>query len=406
MGISATRNRYLDKETNVAVLDVSDLQDNQIYNAVEAGIDKGLEYAKEGEELLGKLNKSLDDLGSALESGLASAQSAVMDSFNEALDKLSSLEMPDMVKNIWNKLKELDFGGVKGFIKDLIGLGRAFLCNSLDFLKLLGLGITLTLNIFAGVIMSLLFGWFGRICKKESSQQVKSSSKIKKLEMISPGGVIKINAGSALGTFTKTVSDYAKSQVPISLKALKSPSDFIDTITGGNVKSAIKNLREAELKFKDKKTYQNAIQVALKDPTKSAGERKQLLQAQGDIRKLPLVSLERRTQKLTYEHMGDQMGAMAKAVVGFDMNTINKQTLSETERSLVAKMNQYKANVSGNGEIMSRPGAAGSYSNYDFKEVVPEFTPDEQALIDSKAGKSNSHRVHDLHPTTVAYIGA
>ena len=165
MAIAAVRFKFLDKETNISTKDFSALTDNQVYNSASEAVDSALAGLKEGESVLDSLSSSMSELKDMIESGLSSVSDAVKSALNSAIDAIGKLELPTMVKDIFNSLKELDLGGVKDFVSDLLKVGGSFLCNNLDFLKMFMLGFALNGNVIGGLLTALLMSWLDRICK-------------------------------------------------------------------------------------------------------------------------------------------------------------------------------------------------------------------------------------------------
>ena len=215
MAIAAERFKFLDKETNVATKEFTDLIDNQIYNVVTSTVDTALDAIKDAEGLLKKVSDSINELKDMVMSGLTAVTEAIKNALNAAIDAISKLELPGIIKDLFKTLKELDLGGVKDFIKELLHVGASFLCNNLDFLKMFMLGYALNGNIIAGLLTALLMSWLDRFCKGFSKEDVDTSSKTEKLEMLIPPKGVEMTPTNTFTNFTETYADFVKANKPI-----------------------------------------------------------------------------------------------------------------------------------------------------------------------------------------------
>lgn len=406
MAMSAQRFKFLDKETNLPTKEFTDLIDNQVYNTVTSTVDTALAEVQASDELLNSVNSSVSELQNMLSSGLSAVNEGIKNALNMALDAISKLELPGIIKDLFNSLKELDLGGVKSFVKDLLGIGKAILCNSLDFLKLFMLGYGLNGNILAGLLTALLFSWLDRICKPFSKDEISLSSPLENLEkMVQPRGVV-INTSNAFKAFSDGYTDFVKANRPISLDTPISTTTFISNINQGNISLSIDNLRNSEISSSDKKNYLSAIDNELINYSPASSEYANLLRARGSLINLPLISSERREKSIGFSNLSDRLGSISKNLLKVDLSTINKFSFNELERGLFDKINEFKSTVENNKDMHSRDFTSGSFNDFNFNTVLPSLSEEELTYIENKEGSNSAHRIHDMHPTSTIFLEA
>jgi len=405
MSIAAQRFKYLDKETNLPTVDFSKLNDNSVYNSVDEIINSAIAEAKEKDELIEKVSSSLSDLQDAIMNATSEVMQTLKDALNAAIDAISNLEMPDIVKDIFDSLKKLDLGGVKDFMKDLLHVGSKFLCNNLDFLKLFMLGYALNKNIIAGLLTALLLSWLDRYCKGFTQSEMKASGPLSSIEkIISPKGIV-MNAANTFNNFTQTYASYLNAKSPIPLLTPVSRNDFTMSARSGNFKNNLLNLRNSEISHSARREYIYDIDQQLTQYPSHSNEYRNLLSARGELIKLPLIHTERRDKNIQYSNLSDKLGSMAKNIQNVDLNSVNTYNLSELERGLFTKVQEFKKNSCTSADVATRTHESGSFSDFDFEKVMPAVTPAEKEHLEKIDYVDTSHRTHDMHPTTEVFLG-
>jgi hypothetical protein len=404
MAISAERFKFLDKETNVATKEFIELVDNQIYNSVSEVVDTALEAAKDAEKLLDKVAESMNELKDMVMSGLEAVGEAIKSALNAAIDAISKLELPGIIKDLFKTLKELDLSGVKDFVKDLLHVGASFLCNNLDFLKMFMLGYALNGNILGGLLTALLMSWLDRFCKGFSKEDVATSSPTEKLEMMIPPKGIDMTPTNTFSNFTNTYADYIKASSPINLANAPTSSQFLDDIIAGSVSSSINTLRSAEITTTQKKSYMDTITGALSTFNQGTQEFANLLNAKGQLAGIPLISVERRETQMNFSNLSDQLGSMAKNLIKVDLNSVNKFSFNELEKGLFNKVTEFKNNSQSNRDLHTRGLSSGSFDNFDFNNLLPSLSDEERTYLSNQPGSGTAHRLHDMHPTTSVFL--
>lgn len=404
MAIAAVRFKFLDKETNISTKDFSALTDNQVYNSASEAVDSALAGLKEGESVLDSLSSSMSELKDMIESGLSSVSDAVKSALNSAIDAIGKLELPTMVKDIFNSLKELDLGGVKDFVSDLLKVGGSFLCNNLDFLKMFMLGFALNGNVIGGLLTALLMSWLDRICKGISQEDQKSQTPIEKLETVIPPKGMEMNASNAFNNFTNSYTDYINSTSPINLSTPMSGSEFLMNVQSGNIDNSISNLRNSEISSSEKKGFLSQIDSALGTVAAGTNEFNNLLTAKGKLSSTPLISAQRRDNNIKYSNLSDQLGSMSKNLLKVDMAKLSKYSANDLEKNLYNKIHDFKSSASSNKDLQTRDLNSGSFSDFDFSSILPDLSPEEIAYLGEQEGTGTAHRVHDMHPTTTEFM--
>jgi len=403
MAISAERFKFLDRETNLATKEFTNLTDNQIYNTSSSVIDTYLEEIKNSNNIVMGLGDSLLDLKSLVENNAITE--SIKNALNSAIDTISKMELPGIVKDLFNTLKELDLGGIKDFLKDLLHVGATFLCNNLDFIKMFMLGYALNKNILSGLLIALLMTWLDRFCKGFSSDDVDTSSNLEKLEMLIPPRGVEMNTSNTFTNFTQTYSDYLNATSTINTSTPYDSATFLSKVITGDTYDAVNNLRESEISNTEKNTYLSLLNNELNNYQPGSYEYSNILKARGDISNIPLISTSRRDVNINYSNLSDRLGSMSKNLLQVDLSSINKFTFNDLEKGLNDKIAIYKNSVSNNQDLYSRGLNSGSYDTFDFSSILPELTPEETEYISNLNGSNSSHRVHDIHPTSSVFFG-
>lgn len=406
MAIAAQRFKFLDKETNLPTTEFAKLADNAIYNVIDSVSDTAIALAKEAEDLLSKVTDSIGDLKDMLENASKEVLSMVKDALNKAMDLIGKMELPAFIKNAFNKLKELDLTGVKDFVKDLLHVGTAFLCNNLDFLKMFMLGFALNRNILSGLLVGLLLSWMDRICKGFTPEEQKSFKPLQALEKVIPPVGAEITTGNVFNTFNKSLASLSNASAPLSITEPLDPDSFLSKIKLGEVTSSMGNLRQSEISFGMKNDYLQRISNELTKVAPNSQEYKHLLSAKGSLTNLPLISVERRDKSIRFSNLSDQLGDMAKKIVNIDVANISTGGMNNVSKSLQTKLVAFKENVQNNPDVLTRTGESGSFNDFDFGTIMPELTDEEKTQLASLKFEDTAHRTHDMHPTTAVFLEA
>jgi hypothetical protein len=361
---------------------------------------------KDSDGLLAKMGDSMNELKDMISSGLSDVAASLKDALNAAIDAISNLELPDIIKDLFNALKKLDFGGVKDFLKDLLHVGASFLCNNLDFLKMFMLGFALNRNILGGLLTALLMSWLDRFCKGFSANEVEQASKTEKLEMLVPPTGMGMNASNAFSNFTNTYADYIRGTAPITLDTAFDTNTFINGVTSGDVTGSLANLRSSEISSTDRSSYLSAIDAQLPNYATNSPEYGNLLTGRGGLLSLPLISVERREASLNFSNLSDTLGGMSKNLVKVDLSSVNTFSFNELEKGLADKVKQYQTTVASNPDMTSRGYNSGSHDTFDFASALPTLTPEETTYLSGLEGSGTAHRLHDMHPTTSLFLEA
>ena len=406
MAISAQRFKYLDKETNVATKDFSEYDNNDVYNNFEEMVDSALAEMQNAEELLEGMNDSIQELGEMLASASNEVTSMLKDALNSAVNAISNIPLPPIVKDIFNKLKDLDLPGVKGFFKDLLKVGSNFLCHNLDFLKMFMLGYSLNGNILGGLVIALLMNWLDRFCKGFTQEETQKANKLKKLEMVSAPTGMPIDASNVFSNFTNSYADYMEANRPIDLDTPMDEDAFLDRLYAGEIEPSMNNLRNSEISSTQKTSYLNKINTGLGLKAPNTPEYNNLLAAKGQLSRLPLINTQRREKNIKFSNLKDQLGSMAKNVAKIDVSNLAGFNIPEVERTLYGKISEFKKNALGSKDLSTRGLGAGSYRDFDFSTVMPALSTDEVSYVTNNSSTNNPHRVHGLHPTTEVFLEA
>ena len=400
----ALRFKLLDKETNVPVLDFRKLTDNEAYNNVLKTANTAADSIKEADKFIKGVSNSISELKDLVMKASDSVMSAVRGALDQAMNFIESLELPNIVKDIFNSIKELDTGGVKEFVKELLHVGSSLLCNNLDFLKLFMLGFAINKNIIAGLLSALLLSWLDRYCKGFTKKEFQKKNNLQKVEAMFPQTGPKTSDKTIFNDFSKQYSDYLEATKPLDSVTPVSQAEFMSGIKSGNISATMDNLRSAEISSQDKKNYMTGINSAIATANQASTEMANLLKAKGTLAGLPLISVQRRDVNIKHSNLSDQLSGFVRNATKVDMSKVNTFELSAAQASLAGKIKELQTNASKNVDLMTRSNEIGANSDFDFSKIMPTMEPDQYALIKETGGTGLSHKPHDLHPTTSLFL--
>ncbi|QXN70618.1 hypothetical protein AGENTSMITH_214 [Bacillus phage vB_BspM_AgentSmith] len=198
MAIAAQRNKVLDRETNLAVMDFNDIQSNDAYSAPVAKLTKLAESMSKKAEFA---ESKIKDIMKAVEEAPAKLLKFVQDLMAKIVDRMSKIKLPAFVRNILDKLKSMDLSGFKSFFQRILKVGASLFCNNLDMLLGFFTGYAISKNILSGLLMGLLFSWLNRICSENSKESLASLSPLGRLEAMTGSMYDLLSANEFLGTF-------------------------------------------------------------------------------------------------------------------------------------------------------------------------------------------------------------
>lgn len=406
MSISSQRFRFLDKETNVGTVDFLSLSDNAVYTAAVESAETVADAIREGESVLSAMEESISDLMDKVNNASNAIMQKIKDALDMAINKIMSMKLPGFVTKILDSVKGLDLGGVKGFFKDLLRVGSVFLCNNLDFIKSFMLGYSLTENILSGLLIGLLLSWLDRYCKGFSKQEVLAATNKGKLGMLFKNGGVVLTPETVLGKFSNAYADLVRYTRPYTPNLPYSTTEFFTKVLSGEGKEAIRNLRGAEISSSKRKEYISFLDTSLSNYPPNTNEYITILNTRADLINTPLIAEERIEKANNYVNLNDALGSIALNLKGIDVRDINAYTLNETEKTLLVKLEEFKQTVETNVDIQTRDHEQGSFSNFDFSNVLPEPTEEEVIYLDTLKGLEESYRYNGLHPTSEVFTEA
>lgn len=401
MAISAQRFNFLDRETNVGVKDFTQLVDNSVYTAVPDLSELDLELMQD-DGTMELMQHNLDALADMTKDDSIADQ--LKDAMDSAINAISNMELPDTVKNIFDSLKKLDLKGVKDFLGDMLKVGARFLCNNLDFLKLFMLGYALNKNILSGLLIACILSWLDRFCKGFSAEETAKASGLGKLGQViqNPGTIV--TGSSAFGQFSNYYSDFLKSTAPLGLPSVMPSADALTSVVNGSVSSVVNNARASEMSFLQRNNLISDLKAQLTNYAPNSQQYRNILQATGDLKNIPLVSAERRDNNLRYENLGDKFGSYMKNLTKVDLQPSNFMNLNDVQKGLYSKMEELKKTASSNQALMCTPND--SFSDFDLASAVPAVSQTEKDALLASTEISDSHRTLDLHPTSAVFLEA
>jgi vacuolar-type H+-ATPase subunit H len=404
MAISAERFKFLDKETNAAIKSFIEVTDNAIYNEVDKVTNTVLDAKQEAEKIVSKVGEELESLREELLSNIENNEivQELKSTLDNVVDDILNMDMPDIVKDMAGELKKLDLPGVKGFFKDALNIGKGFLCNNLDFLKMFSFGFNLSGNILHGLLMGLTFDWLDRFCKAFTPEEILKGSPKDILSSMFPFNGVKLNADNVLGEFTKLYGDFVKNGSPFTTPTALTQGDFIVGVLAGDVDNSVNNLKQAEIDSIARKSYLSSIENELTVYTPGSIEHQRLLEARAKLSKAPLINSTRRTKRLQYTNLTSNLGLFAKNLIKLEVKK-PAYSLSTLDSGLFDKLLIFKDTISSNSALKAtdRKGL----SSFDIGPLLPTLNATETTYLENKKESSNSHRLFNLHPTSVTLAG-
>lgn len=401
MAISAQRFNFLDKETNIGIKDFTQLVDNSVYTGFTDLSSTALEEIQNS-GIMDALQDSLDNLANMVQND--SIANTVKDAMDEAMNTISNMELPNTVRNIFDSLKKLDPKGLKDFLGDILKIGAHFLCNNLDFLKLFMLGFTLNKNILSGLLIACILSWLDRFCKGFSAEETAKANPLNKLGQIIPNPGTIVTNSSAFEQFTNYYSDFLKASAPLNLPTVMPQTDAISNILNGNISLVIDNARASEMSFAQRNSIIDKLQSQLSSYSPMSSEYKNILQAIGDLKNIPLISIERRNINLRYENLSDKFGSYMKNLSKIDLQPVNLINLNDIQKELYSKMEQLKISAAADPILQATPND--SFSDFNIGRMLPNISLEEKNALMANTKISDSHRTLDLHPTTAIFLEA
>lgn len=403
MTISSQRFRFLDQETNIGTSDFLSLSDNSVYTAALDTADTVVSSIRDGNSTLGTMADSISDLMDKVSNASSAIMQKIKDALNLAIDKIMNMKLPSFITKILDSVKSLDLGGVKAFFKDLLRVGSAFLCNNLDFLKSFMLGYSLTENILSGLLIGLLLSWLDRYCKGFSKQEVLAASNKGKLGMLFGNDGVTLTPDTVLGKFSNAYADLVRYTRPYTPNIPYTTSEFLTEILSGRGKDSVRYLRNSEITSRQRKEYLSFLEdnVSLYQP--NTPEYNAILETRAELINTPLIAEERIEKANNYVNLNDALGSIALNLKGIDTKEINTYTLTEVEKTLLTKLEEFKGTVESNKDIQTRNHEQGSFTDFDFSTLLPEPTAEELAYLEKLEGLEESYRYNGLHPTTEVF---
>lgn len=405
MALAAVRHKFLDGETNIGTSDLRNLVDNAVYTAavdVEKLMIKASDQLDSALTALNGKLRDVKDMVTDMSKNIASKISATMD---KVVNSLLAIELPPFVTKALDKLKGLNLGGVKSFLKDVLSIGSSFLCSNLDLLKNFMLGYSIGRNILSGLLLGLTLSWADKFCKGFSGDESAGASNKGLLGQLIDGTPLKVTKDNVVNSFMGTVTSVAKGAAGLILPAALPVDTLITKVRNGeSVAGIMTDLSKSELGYDDKKTYIQSLGNSLAGLAPTSQEYKDILQLRGDISNLPIVSYERQELVNVTSNAKDTLGSLALSLKEFNPASINLNLVSSDKRSIVEKLKTFQTNVSNDFDLKTRDHSEGSFSSYDFSRTLPPFTADELEIMSKASVPEETFRYNGLHPTTMVFI--
>lgn len=394
MSISALRHKYLDLETNIGTSDLRNLVTDEVYTAAIDRVEVTV-------PALGDVKDKISDMVSNVTRLGETALKNIKKALDKVLDGIMNSKLGSFVKGVLDKLKGLNLDGLKSFLKSAIKAGTNFICNNLDTMKNLTLGLTLGTNILKGMLLGLALGWLDKYCKGFSQNEWKKANNESLLEMTFGKGKIEVDTGNVLSKVGGAMSGLLKKgEVPV-LSSLPSPGNLVSSVLDGTFKV---DSRSMEFDSGTKSSFIGAIDTGLSNFGVGTREYMSLLQTRGDIINAPIVSQARRLTTNGTETSSSALGNLSKELADIDLTKINKNTLTDTELGLLEVASTLKYKASSDTDLLTRGEDKNSYDNYDWSDVTASLDPALVEEIKKMDSLPESKSNNGLHPTTRVFI--
>lgn len=393
MSISAIRHKYLDKETNIGTLDLRDLVTDDVYTAA---IDRAGTVLSSMGGMGDSIANMLDNISNMASSSLKNIKKAL----DNVIDKLLNSKVGQFVKGVLDKLKGLNLGGLKDFLKSAIKAGTNFVCNNLDMMKNMALGLTLGSNILQGLLLGLALSWLDQYCKGFSQKEWAKSNNKDLLSLTFGNAKIGLTKDNVLDKVGGALSGVLKGKSLPSLTALPGPSEIVSQVLDNGFQYSAKTM---EVSSSMKTSLVSKLDEAIGTVAVGGSEYMKLLKARGDIITAPIVSTTRKLVTNGSENASGALGAVAKELVDIDLESINTNTLNSTQKGLldVAKNLKYKASDT---DIHTRDDSRTAFITYDWEGVTSSIDSSLKDEVMKMKPLEESMGFAGLHPTTAVFI--
>lgn len=400
MAVSATRFNFLSRDTSIPIKDFTSFNDNAVYNVLTKVIESGVSDNQQNDEVLKMLHGDINNLTILLNNNIVT--DSINDAMNSVMDVIENMNLPALVKDIFNFIKSLDDNAFISFLKETLKLGSFLICNYSELLKLFNINVKLNLNILSGLILISALNWIDTSCNQYSKKEMKEAKKEDVIEMMFPSKGVNVTPDKAFVQFTNLSSGLVKINKPIPVTVPLDKTTFLNNVVTGDITSSIDNLRNSEISSLEKKEYLNVLNTNLvTQPIGSVGY-KNILLAKGKLINTPLISAERRDKNIQYENLHNNLSSYAKNLSDVTLLNPNFSSLSAIEQSLYNKMIILKNASTNSRELQSTPNS--SFKNFDIASFMPTLTAEEEAYLLTKENDDSIYRRNDLHPTTEVFI--
>ena len=268
MAIAAQRNKVLDRETNLAVMDFNDIKDNDSYNAPIAKLTKLAESMSKKAQFV---ESKIKDVMKAVDEAPAIMMRKLKDLMNNVMDKISKIKLPAFIKNILDKLKSIDLSGFKSFFERILRAGATLLCNNTGMLMGFFAGYAISDNILGGLLMGLFLSWLNRFCSKYNKQTLASFSPLGKLEGLMGSAYGELASNELLGKFIAFNKNGIGPKYPgnQSLPSSITSNEYLSKLFNKGKKEANSYLQRSEISDTHKEKIMNESYAKLSEPTPS-----------------------------------------------------------------------------------------------------------------------------------------
>lgn len=166
----------------------------------------------------------------------------------------------------------------------------------------------------------------------------------------------------------------------------------------------IEDIRDKGISSSDKKAYILTLEHILSLYSEISAEYANILKLKAEVSKASPINKEKKEDLGLTSHAETALGSLLKRVEDFDLDSINKHSLDELEKSILDKIAVTKEALSKNQDFKSRKEGTGNFDTFNFDEVLPEFTEEELKTMNSFKGEDNGEyegsRFNGMHPTT------
>ena len=430
MAISTQRNKYLDDETFKGTVKLTDIDGNDVFSPegegeevtgmvgseagvgtspdTESSLDKNDKpNKKEAFSILTKAIEFTDNVLNTIEDLEKKALATISKALDAVIDGIlaAGAAISKGIKNMLNKITGLLPDGVKQFLKDVLSIGKIFLCNNINLTIKLSKGYKIDFSILKGVVGGLLLAWLDKQCQEFNQNEMPRFTNTMLVKTLAKVGELDIKPKTATETYRALMHGEYKANLTIIPRKqnLGTPYNIVyDIRTTGLDQTTRLNISEGELTKAEKQPWLDEIDSQLLLATPGSVEYNNLLDARAEFIKAPAISKERALKASEEEHLEDTIAEFINEYTPSLTDNISLHGLPPEEIAIMRKMDDFVMTTKNDPAFKARAKSNIGYKGFQFD--FPAFTIEEQQLIQQTEDMAYILYFEGLETSTEVYL--